>query len=214
MNPMLRHDPADFYSGDDLKAAEAIRKFDQAALTAVLLKEPKVAASRGRKDLPLLAWAMGHNNPPAGKLLLQAGAPPDDFIRIKTAKMSLLSVATGAERDDFFKLLLSHRADPNGPPDTDPPIFTAVYTEKFDRFDRLLEAGADANRTDGAGKTILMVLAMVNEYERALKLVDRGADVNARMNNGTTLAEIVREYPLPPDTVQGRAQEKLRSKLR
>jgi ankyrin repeat protein len=213
-NPMLQHVPAEFYSGESLKAAEAIRSSDYSLLADLLKQAPNVAGSRGDKNLPLLAWAMGHNDPKAFALLLEAGASPNDFIMVEDAKMSLLSIATGAESAQFFDLLLAHKADPDGLPETEPPLFAARYAHKQDRFERLLQCGADLNHCDKTGKSVLLILVLARDYQQALQLVRRGADVNVRMKNGTSIRKLIERYPLPSDTPQGRAQTELARLLR
>ncbi len=208
-NPMLKHSPADFYSGEALHVAEAIRNGDYSGLSALLKQSPQVATSRGEKNFPLLAWAMGHNDPKAVKILLEAGASPNDFFMVEEAKVSVLSLATGAENPEFFELLLAHKADPNGLPETEPPLFTAEYANKFDRFERLLQSGANLNHADETGTTVVMICVLANDYLRALELVKRGADVNVHMKNGNSIRRIIDRYPLLPDSQQGRAQAEL-----
>lgn len=208
-SPMLKHDPADYYSGNAVQAAEAIRDHDHLKLGRILIQSPAVARNRGKKDLPLLAWAMGHNDPASFKLLLQAGANPNDYLVVQDGKMSLISVATGAENSQWLDLLLQHKANPNGLPDTEPPLFTARFAHKPDRFERLLKAGADLNHPDETGKTVIISCVMANDYIGALKLVKCGADPNVKMKNGTTVRKIIERFPLPPNTPQGDAQVEL-----
>jgi ankyrin repeat protein len=209
-NPVLSRAPSEFYSGDDLKAAEAIRNQDYSLLEEVLHRSPKVIASRGKKGVPLLAWAMGHNDPKAFKILLELGASPNDFFLVENVKTSLLSAATGAEKPDFFDQLLVHRADPNGLSDSEPPLFTAIFGHKNDRFAKLLRAGANINHPDRTGKTAIMVFVGLNNYREALNLARKGADVNVQMKNGNTIKKMIDRYPLPFDTPQGQAQVKLK----
>lgn len=213
-NPMLKQNPAEYYSGESLQAALAIRSGDDKALDSLLAQSPALAGSRGEKDLPLLAWAMGHNNPEAFKRLLDAGAPPDDFFMVGEARMSLLSLATGTESPQWLELLLKYKANLNGLPDTEPPLFTAKYAHKLDRFEQLLQAGADINHPDETGKTIIMVFAIARDYEMALQLAKRGANVNAITNNGTTIRKIIERYPLESGTPQGDAQAELARMLK
>jgi ankyrin repeat protein len=211
---MIKYNPSQYYSGDSLKAALNIRNNEYKKLVALLKQHPSLASGRGEKNLPLLAWAMGHNNPEAFKYLLDAGATPNDFIMVGEAKMSLLSLATGAEDPQWLELLLTHKADPNGLPETEPPLFTAYYANRLDRLERLLSSGADINYPNEVGKTAIMVFAIARDYEMALQLVKRGANVYVQTVNGVTIRKIIERYPLPAATPQGRAQAELKKMLK
>lgn len=133
---------------------------------------------------------------------------------VNDARMSLLTLCTGATEPYYFNTLLAHKANPNGLPESEPPLFTAFYSDKDDRFDQLLKAGADINHADETGKTILITISLARDYQRALRLVKQGADVNVRMKNGTNLHKIIDKFPLPPATEQGRAQQQLKAMLK
>lgn len=212
-NPLLKYSPADFYEGAALQAAKAIRADDMPALAAALKTRPDVAKSKGLKHLPLLAWAVGHENKAAFDLLLKAGAPVDDFMLVNDARMSMLTLATGATEPHYFNALLAHKANPNGLPESEPPLFTAFYSHKDDRFDQLLQAGADINHADETGKTILITVCIARDYQRALRLVKQGANVKVEMKNGTNLEKIIGKFPLPPASEQGKAQQELKALL-
>lgn len=213
-NPILRHPAVEFYSGYTLKIAQAIRIKDYGAIANLLKQYPASARDRGSKDFPLLGWAIGHNDPKAFELLLNGGAAPDDAIPIEGGKMSLVSLATGAERPEFLELLIAHKVSPNGPPNTEPPLFTAYYAHDAERFTKLLKAGANLNHKDGTGKTVLLIVVLANDYQQALALVKQGADVHVRTNGGTSIAKIIEKYPLLPNTPQGKAQQEIAKLLR
>jgi uncharacterized protein len=213
-NPMLHYDSAEFYQSAALDAAKAIRSHDHAALALILRSNPSVAKDRGMKNLPLLVWACSHDDPQAFEMLLKAGAPPDDFFLVQGSRMSILTLATGAQKEDYFNLLLTYKANPNGLPKSEPPLFTAFYSHKESRFNRLLDAGANINHADETGKTILMVVAISRDYQRALGLVERGANVQVEMSNGTNLRKIIERFPLSASTEQGVAQRKLQNLLK
>jgi ankyrin repeat protein len=214
-DPMLKHDPLKYYSGESLRAALAIRKGEDKDLAALLKQFPTLVASRGNQNLPLLAWAMGHNNLEAFKHLLAAGASPNDFFMVEDAKMSLLSFAVGAEKSHWFDLLLKYTADPNGLPETRSPLITAFYANKFDRLERLLEAGAKINLANKVGTTLIIEVVLANDYLMALRLVKRGADINVQAGKGKlTIRKIIERYPLPSSTPQGQAQAELAKMLK
>jgi len=214
MNSLLLRPPSEFYHGDALGIAEAIRQSDHSTLTLLLKRTPGVVSDRGQKNLPILAWAMAHDDVTAFRLLLESGAPTDDFFLVEKAKWSLLSLAAGAQNTAFFDLLLTHHADPNGLPGTEPPLVTAYYARKQDRFDRLLAAGADINHPDKIGRTVILSAVLGNHYAQALDFVSRGADLHVEAKNGMSIRTLIDRYPLPPDSDEGRAQAELLRRLK
>jgi ankyrin repeat protein len=216
-NPIFRHAPSEFYSGEALQAAEAIRNRDYSTLAAILNKSPSVAANRGKKEVPLVGWAMSHDDPKSVKLLLDAGAPANDYIFDKDDKMSLVGLATGAKRPDHLELLLSHGGNPNGLPGTEPPLFIAMILKdplRDERFERLLKASADPNQQDDVGVPIIFHCADLNDYQKALELVKLGADPNLMDRRGSSLRKIIEQFPLVSSTPQGRAQAELARMLK
>jgi ankyrin repeat protein len=212
-NKLAKHPPSELYAGKALEAAIAIQKRDSKALARLLQAAPGICKDRGLKELPLLVWAMGNDNSESFKMLLKAGASPDDYFFMQGVKMSVLTLATGAEKPDFFLDLLAAKANPNGLPESEPPLFTAFYCHKEDRFDHLVDIGADLNHADETGKTVLMVVCLARDYVKALSFVNRGAKLDAKMKNGTTLRRIIEKFPLNPQTEQGRAQLKLKAMI-
>lgn len=213
-NPLLKHPVDEIYEGIALQAALAIRESNIKQLESSMNQHPEIAKDRGFKNLPLLVWSMGHGNTEAFRVLLKAGAPPNDYFLVNEQRMSLLSLATGAESEEYFELLLSNKANPDGLPGTEPPLFTAFYTHKDDRFERLLQAGANINASVETGQTVIMTVALSRNYRRALRLAQQGADLNAEMSNGTNLRKIIEKFPLPPDSVQGQAQRQLKALIK
>jgi len=213
-SPMLRYDPADLYFGPALQMAEAVRRRDHGALRSLTGSHPGDVDSTGHRGIPLLAWAIGHDDPTATEILLRAGADPNVTLPIGEWKMSLVSLAASAEDPRFLGLLLAHRADPNGVAGTEPPLFSAVKADRYDRVEPLLRAGADINRQDAAGKTAIMIMALAGDYSQAVTLARRGADPRIAMKNGTTLEALLRRFPAESGTPQHAAQLELLGMLR
>lgn len=212
-NPLLQRPPADFYEGPAEQVAEAIREGNHSRIRELLSQSPAAAGDRGTQDLPMLVWAMAHDDLQAVRILLEAGAPPDDFFLVNGARMSILALATGAENDKFLKLLLEHHANPNGLPESVPPLFVALRSRQMDRFDLLLAAGADPNHGDRTNATAVIVAALANDYRLVLRLIGMGADPTVKMTNGTDLQRIIDRFPLPAETDQGKAQREVAALL-
>ena len=206
---MLRHDPADVYQGPALGLAEAIRRGGHGGLRTLAASHRDAVDSTGMKGIPLLAWAIGHDDPTATEILLSAGADPNVTFPIGAWKMSLVSLAASAQDPRFLASLLRHGADPGGLPDTEPPLFSAIKADRYDRIEPLLRAGADINQRDSAGKTALLMMALTGDYPQALAFVRLGADPSIAMNNGTTLERLISKFPAEPGTPQHAAQIEL-----
>jgi ankyrin repeat protein len=211
---MLKYDPADFYTGPALKMAEAVRRQDYVTLRALAVGHPNAIDSTGQKGLPLLAWTMGHDDPAAAEILLRAGARPDVTFPFGDWKMSLISLAASMENPGFIALLLAYRANPAGVPDTEPPLFSAVKADRYDRIETLLNAGADINQQDSVGKTMILMMAFTGDYPQVLAFVKRGADPRIPMHNGTTLEGVISRFPAQPGTPEHAAQTELVTRLR
>lgn len=213
-NPLLRHDPAELYSGEALQLATAIRQGAHPTLRDLVRSHPAAVHDGGRQNLPLLAWAIGHRDPESVEILLKAGADPNTTMPFGTWRMSLVSLAASAEDPRFLDLLLAHRADPAGLPDTEPPLFTAIKEERYDRVDALLKAGADINQQDAAGKTPIMIMALTGDYPQALAYARRGANPRIAMKNGTTLERLITRHPAEPGSPRALAQAELLALIR
>ncbi len=213
-NPMLAHQPEEFYTGATLGAAIAIRQRNYPALRAAIKQSSVCLTDRGNKDLSLLGWALGHDDPESFNLLLDAGASPNDFLMIQGSKTSLISIASGAKKLDYLKLLITHKANPNGLPGTEAPLSTALLSGHRERMELLVAAGADLNVPDSAGATAIIEVVLANDYILALKLVAMGANPNVVMKNGNSIRKAIDRFPLPENTPQGEAQRKLLKLLR
>lgn len=213
-NPILRHDPSELYFGDALQLAAAIRRGERSTLRDLVRSHPDAVNDQGRQHLPLLAWAIGHRDPEAVEILLSAGANPNTTMPFGAGKMSMVSLAASAEDPRFLDLLLAYRADSAGLPDTEPPLFTAIKAERYDRVDALLKAGADINQQDAAGKTPIMMMALAGDYPQVLAFARRGANPRISMKNGTTLERVITRFPAEPGSPQALAQAEILALIR
>ena len=75
------------------------------------------------------------------------------------------------------------------PPYNSEKEYSSVFN---DYFETLLKAGASLNATDSRGKTLLMIAAQKDELEIVKKLIEKGVDINAKTEYGSTaLTELV-----------------------
>lgn len=98
---------------------------------------------------------------------------------------------TGAARSGdvaSIRTLVAHGADPNAPDGVNDwtPLEHAVHKKQIASVVALLDAGADANRTDPRGMTPLMMAAGYGYTDIVQTLLHRGADSRLRDRDGAT----------------------------
>ena len=133
------------------------------------------ANPRGLDNVTLLEWAIWNGQDASLAALLSAGFDPS------TPGMDGESVAhLAASVDDprYLQVLIEHGApiDLIGGRAARTPIFRAVQSRRDAQFALLLAAGADINRSDAMGNTLLHVAAEVGDAARTLQLLQAGAD--------------------------------------
>src|SRR3954471_14925347 len=69
------------------------------------------------------------------------------------------------------------------------PLIEAAYEGNTVQVQSLIEAGADINEKDAAGRTALMIAANRGHTYVVQLLLERGADAGVRDNNGVTAME-------------------------
>lgn len=123
------------------------------------------------------------------RLLLERGANPN--ARLKTRGVLALSV--DSPQDELLRLLLQHGADPNMTDADGNPYLRQVFVDDNPtRLKLFLDAGADVNRRGRFGQTPLIQAIAYGAWKCALVLVERGADLNTRDDDGQGVAESVK----------------------
>jgi ankyrin repeat protein len=146
-------------------------------------------ARHGQYDLPALFVATGHHHEPEiARMLLEAGAHPNDGESVFHAAESF--------HEEALELLLRFGADLNwtGDSGNTPLYFLLRYwdLEREERAERglrwLLDHGADPNvRCGRERETSLHVAVRRGQGREVVRLLlDRGADVGARRGDGRT----------------------------
>ena len=166
--------------------------------TVKALLAAKADQNAGRGVLPLHLAVHG-KNPAIMELLLDAGADANRVSPInwqfhlgnnfygqnQANHVSPFFVAIGERNADAVKLLLQHKADPNGTdPDGLPVILSAMNQPEIVKA--LLEAGANPNVDDGNGRYPLI---MARDLETVRTLLAHKANLEIRCNGMTPLLE-------------------------
>lgn len=158
----------------------------------------------GQDNVTLLEWAIWNRQPGSLAALLLAGFDPS------TPGMDGESVAhLAASVDDprYLQVLIEHRApvDLIGGRAARTPIFRAVQSRRDAQFELLLAAGADINRADAMGNTLLHVAAEVGDAARALQLLKAGANYDTTNIRGVRFQSLLFEQDSARLNTKGRA---------
>ena len=158
--------------------ATAVARGDVARIAALA---PGLDLSvRGGRNLTLLEWAIWNARPRAVSALLDAGADPSvPGLDQETA----LHMAAMVEDPTYLEILLRHGApvDPVSPRGQLTPLFRAVQNRREAQIALLLRAGADLNRIDATGNSLLHVAAQVGAANPwVLRLLEAGIDPTLR----------------------------------
>jgi ankyrin repeat protein len=141
------------------------------------------------------------------RALLHAGADPNLFTADGMCPMVL---AVRAENPEFLRLILEGGGNPNLKNASFEPVLQVAATDaRWENVQQLLDHGADVNAVDGSGFNVLMNMVALRRYERIAWLIDRGADVHAKTPNGTTLARLVMNASVRPDSPSAPWREKV-----
>ncbi len=171
------HDPA------IVPMAEAVARGDTASIRA--LAPSTDLSARGEDEVTLLEWAIWNQEPASLSALLDAGA---DAAALGMDNETVAHMAAMVNDAQYLQLLVAHGApiDIPRPGLGWTPIFRTVQSRRDAQFDLLVKAGADIRRTDSMGNSLLHVAAQVNDADRALQLLQLGADPHATNNRGDT----------------------------
>lgn len=166
--------------------AEAITAKDDARVRQLV---PKVdLAARGDQNVTLLEWALLNQNVSAMNILLDAGADP---AQTGVDDSTVVHMAAAANDPVYLETLLSHGANPNVPDAGNgaTPLSSALMGDRTDQFKMLLAAGADPDHPDRGGNTALHVAGLINRPQRAMDLLEAGANAAAKNAQNATFEE-------------------------
>ena len=142
-------------------------------------------STRGDKNVTLLQWAVLNQSLAGMKALLDAGADPTQAGMDNDTVVHMAAMANDAA---YLSELLARGVNPNvrNAETGSGPLRAALMGERDEQFRALLAAGADPDLADRMGNTPLHVAGQINEPQRALDLLNAGADPIAHNAQGVT----------------------------
>jgi ankyrin repeat protein len=201
---------------------DAIDKRDQGRLSHLLAEHPELAAARDADGVSAMLHARYRDNLAAVETLLTANPPIDVFDAASLGRTGRLRdlLAADAElkssfsADGFTPLhlaaffgqadtarVLIHAGAPLGAVSRNDlevqPLNSAAAARRGEVARLLIEAGADVNATQRHGYTPLHAAAENGDIELIDLLLDRGARIDARTDDGRTAADIAEKANHP-----------------
>jgi len=182
---MNSYAPEKFFESRELDAAKAIRDGRNEQLPNLLqgldLNRP------GQKEMTLLWFAIQEKNFEAIKMIVRAGANPEDHIvqGVGTA----VSFALQNKDLRYLSALLDGGLPANHTVEDNTPLIQRAAGAEgatLDHVKLLVERGADLNVQDSIGGTALLSAINTNQPDRAFYLVEQGADLNKLTTRGVS----------------------------
>lgn len=135
----------------------------------------------GLEGVTPLFWVVKCENAQGIEALLQAGADPNYK---PSGRFSPTYAAATMWNPEPLRVLLRHGGDPDARKgdeiDGDSALWEALQLgwggHGWDNYYALLEAGADINRANSAGRTIAHQAITLTEFDKVSELLDRGYD--------------------------------------
>jgi hypothetical protein len=193
-----------------LKAmADAVRSNDAAALRRLLKGQPP-PSGKDRAGNDLLAYAVVLVRDRQGtaepvRALLEAGADPRTSRTPKGEDLvNFILYGRSPAAVDALRLLLEHGADPNAiDPQSGKTPIGSVYKQP-EMVRALAEHGADIDRIQPGGVPAVVELISTREWESALYLIDKGANLDVKNEHGLSVDYYLNDWK---DNVHGEHPE-------
>lgn len=174
-----------------LTLLEAVIAGDIARVNHCLLLGADVHKGDSHQDSPLMA-AIVHNNPAMVKILLDAGAAP---FRPNASGHTALDMAVWQGNSGIIQALADAGADMSTRSDGFTPLMCLAQLGYTDSVEVVLKhvPAESINSTGDVGQTALILACAENQAGAAKALVDAGADVTVRDEDGTTALHLAAE---------------------
>jgi ankyrin repeat protein len=174
---------------------------DRKAMRALIARgaDPNAVAADGKTPLIAAVTVVGGENLSAIRVLLASGADPNLRADLTTALCEAIAHPSSPpiDKDDMVVLLLRHGADPNlrcrlG----HPPLDGAIMRHSDTQVALLIGAGARVNDLDADGTPLIVKAAIYGPRSIVQRMLDAGADINARGRRGETALNSARNPPM------------------
>lgn len=180
-----RENPEKYFTGTHLEIARAILRRDLDKVKH--LCEGVEIDKPFEKKMTLMWFAMIKKNYEAVTLLTRLGSDLDG--QVVEGLGSPLDAALNSPTVDLLRAMLDGGLSPNHThPSYSGMLARAIMTGSLDHLKLLRERGADVDQPDSLGRTALSEALAVVDADKALYLIEQGANVNATMTNGVTIA--------------------------
>lgn len=175
------------------RAAEAAERGDIPAIGALAAQGADLDAV-DPSGVNLLMYEIIAKNEVAVRALLAAGANPNTLTKLGHSPM-LAAVTSPDPR--FIAILLGHGGDPKLKNHREEPLaHQAISFGQWQNLGALFDKGTPVDTRNKMSATPALRLAYLNQFEEIYKLLDRGADPDAKDDVGMNV-RILSEKPLP-----------------
>lgn len=195
MSGFKRYPPEQFFNGQQLELAKAIRDGDLARVTT--LARTVDLNTPGANNMTMLAFAIQEAIPvktDAGNArfaiisrLVKDGAKPEQTF---LENDNIAYDAARADTPNFLKALLAGGMSPDLRYDGDTPLLFATATDRqLPEMKVLVEHNADINIRDSLKQTALFEATSLRQWDAVDYLLAHGADPTIESTNGLTYAK-------------------------
>jgi ankyrin repeat protein len=165
----------------------------------------------GLTGLTPLLWALAKQSEAGVEVLLELGADPN---RRTPEGLTPLTFAAGMENPRYLQVMLAAGADPERANAGEEPILhSCILKGRWVNVATLLDHGVNIETRNGIGMTPVLLCAFLDDYEGAYFFIERGADVRATAEDGSTLAYKVQTSNINPASPAGEWLRRVRHTL-
>jgi uncharacterized protein len=181
---VMAMEPEDFFTGDYLEVAKAIDRGD-VRIIQLLSRRVDLNKRVDDKEMTLFVYAVGNRRLNVLRELITLGADP--YLNVAGVG-SPLSLAAMSDDPRLLVELLNAGCDPNTMSDDEPLLFIPQMQNRREMVKVLLDYKANINKPDVIGNTVLEQALSSKHYDMAMFLIEQGANVHAKNDNGVSVA--------------------------